>query len=851
MADGSDAESRALADCADEPIHIPGCIQPWGALIGCDTALSEIRYASENLPRFVGSPLGELLGSAPTALLSPEQLTRLQAALTDPLRRPDERAIGLGPGEDLTSLLEASAFRVDEQVVIEFTPGQTSQPATTHLAEQLGQLLDQIGDHRDLTSLLGDAVIWLQRLTGVDQVMAFKLLEDGSGEVVAESVVANRQRFLGLRFPQWDIPPQAREMMLRTPLRVIGDVDHPPVKLISADPHAPPLDISLAIVRGVSPVHVQYLANMGTRASMTLTITSQGKLWGMFSFKHRLPYIPTPATRTLLVPFLKHFNLKLSALTSEARTASRERERVFLDSVRAQQDDDTSLGELLDADHLRFLRQFDACGLALLLAERPPRSFGLCPPLAALDELIEDVTDIASIDNLAAHLHCAPTTLGVIAGALVIPLGGLGFIILFREETANTLRWAGAPKKDIREEAGRTRLSPRGSFGLYLEERRGQCAPWSESDRSLAKGLANVVTDDLQRRLLLDRQILTHRTRQQKVMINELNHRVRNILALIRAISRQARSHRTSLNSYAAALEKRIKALAMAHDLSGESANRGVPLRTLVRAELAPFEVQGPDGQSNVKIAGDDAQIRPDVSPLVALVVHEMVTNATKYGALSITGGHIVVTITRELKGVRLHWVETGGPPVVAPDVAGFGTTLIRNAVPFELDGTVDLQFRPEGVDVSLWLPDTALLTVVPTVTSEPVDAIGGGAGTAPRRGRGTVLVLEDNFVMSIDLQSMMESIGFERVQLAASEAAALQQLDEGPFDFAVLDINLKEDNSYGIARRLQAAKTPFLFLTGYGTEVSRPDDLAHVLTLTKPADQSELTHAIDALLAL
>ncbi|MEO0420697.1 MAG: HWE histidine kinase domain-containing protein [Pseudomonadota bacterium] len=849
MAVGSDAESRALADCADEPIHIPGCIQPWGALIGCDAALSEIRYASENLPRFVGFTLAELLGSAPTTLLSAEQLKRLQDALTDPLRRPDERAVGLGQCEGVRGLLDASAFRVDEHVVIEFTPTQPGQPAAEHLAEQLTQLLDQIDDHRHLPALLDDAVIWLRRLTGVDQVMAFKLLDDGSGEVVAESVAADGQSFLGLRFPQWDIPPQAREMMLRTPLRVIADIEQPPVDLASADPHAPPLDISLATVRGVSPVHIQYLANMGTRASMTLTIMSRGKLWGMFSFKHREAYVPSTATRTLLLPFLKHFNLKLSALAYEASTEDRERERAFLDTLRTQQDDDTPLGELLATDHVRFLRQFEACGLALQLAERAPRSFGLCPPPAALEALIDDVTDIVSVDSLAAHLHCDRAVLGVIAGALIIPLGGLGCIVLFREETASTFRWAGEPKKDIRDDAGRTRLSPRGSFGLYLEERRGQCTPWSAADRSLAHGLGEVLIEDLQRRLLLDREILTHRTRQQKVMINELNHRVRNILALIRAITRQARSHRTSLDSYAAALEKRIEALAKAHDLSSESANRGVSLSSLVSAELAPFEQRAADGSANVRIHGDDAHFRPDMSPLVALVVHEMTTNATKYGALSITGGRIEVAISREAKGVRMRWVESGGPPVVAPEAAGFGTTLIRNAVPFELDGTVDLHFHPQGVEVVLWLPESALLTGVPPTRPEAVQALADDPSATPPRTRGSVLVVEDNSVMSIDLQSMMETIGFERVTLASNEASALQQLDNSAFDFVVLDINLNEENSYPIARRLKAAATPFLFLTGYGTEVPRPDDLADVVTLTKPADQAELTLAIDALL--
>ncbi|MEO0454203.1 MAG: GAF domain-containing protein, partial [Verrucomicrobiota bacterium] len=133
-------------------------------------------------------------------------------------------------------------------------------------------------------------------------------------EVIAEENTSEHDDFLGLNFPKWDIPTQAREIMLRLPLRMITDVDQTPVPVQAASADLPPLDLSLAQLRGVSPVHVEYLRNMEVEATMTLSIVVKGKLWGIISFHNYAPMVPPPRVRAVCLPFIEYFNVKLALL---------------------------------------------------------------------------------------------------------------------------------------------------------------------------------------------------------------------------------------------------------------------------------------------------------------------------------------------------------------------------------------------------------------------------------------------------------------------------------------------------------------------------------------------------------
>lgn len=288
------------------------------------------------------------------------------------------------------------------------------------------------------------------------------------------------------------------------------------------------------------------------------------------------------------------------------------------------------------------------------------------------------------------------------AGALALRLHqeSQDLVIFFREEAKVSVTWAGAPEKDIIEEDDGPRLKPRGSFAAYKEAVNGKCQPWekhtllsaNEIRLSLAKADA-----------ALFRRLSRKEERQRSIYIAELNHRVRNTLALIRSISRRSQESSNSLESYARALEHRITALAVAHDLATNQFTSGVNIRTVFETEAKPFVS---NDKQQLFISGEPYLMKADVAPIFALVVHELMTNCVKHGSLSVPDGSVHINIESHKGKIKIHWSEKGGPAVEIPAKQGFGLGLIEQAIPYELEGESTVEFHPDGLSVTLWFPE-------------------------------------------------------------------------------------------------------------------------------------------------
>ena len=189
----------------------------------------------------------------------------------------------------------------------------------------------------------------------------------------------------------------------------------------------------------------------------------------------------------------------------------------------------------------------------------------------------------------------------------------------------------------------------------------------------------------------------------QRVLIAELDHRVKNVLATVSAVAGQTLETSSSMSHFVAALDGRIRSMAAAHELLSTRQWRGMPMAELVRRELAAYA-----SSNNTKIDGPEVMLSAEAGQAMAMVIHELVTNAAKYGALSTQSGHVSVRWYRKLNGsaqLVLVWQETGGPRVEAPRKSGYGTGVVRDLIPYEFGGTVDLSFAPEGVRCRLEIP--------------------------------------------------------------------------------------------------------------------------------------------------
>lgn len=838
-------------NCDKEPIHIPGRIQPFGALIAGPLALDRISYCSANLPEFVPVEPSDILGAHFKVLLDPLVLHDIRNVLSNTSSRTQRERVGSYDiqGRPMEVFVHANC---DSLVIVELEPlDQAASNQIERPVDKMRSILARASQEKDLLKVLRTAVLGLRALTGYDRVKAYRYAADGSGEVVAEARDSGIESFLGLHYPAWDVPAQARALQVKNPVRMLSDIRQDPIDVLAHEADAPPLDLSLAHLRGISPIHVQYLENMGVGATMTIGLVVEGELWGMLSCHHMTPKVVTSEARIAAELFGQFLSLviqqKLELSAAEARARAAEARRRIIAETQADRDLLNAFKDLVPI----FQDVIDCDGLAIT-RDGKVLSHGSTPGPDAIREIAQSLPNDENLIEGSGKLiddgWANGADLAASAGCLLVrataayPLQ----LMFFRDEVVRSIKWAGKPQKQIEDGEYGPRITPRGSFKAFIAEQKGRSTPWQVEDVAAARELQVLLTQITakgERELLVRHNDLVTHQRQQDLLIAELNHRVKNILALIRSLSRQAKASSASLESYALALEQRISALASAHDLAVSGTMNGVSLRGILETELQPYMSEG---DSQILISGETIGLRADVAPMIALVFHEMVTNAAKYGALSSPDGIVRVKWTVSDEGLSLSWKELNGPPVEPPKRHGFGQALISKAIPYEFDGTVDLQYDPAGVAMSFSIPKVTLVDLDSETPIKPLEFVSRIHNVADGK---TALLVEDNIVLAMDMVESLSRLGAARIETASTVDGALIEIDQTEFDFAVLDMNLRGVVSFAIAKRLKATGVPFIFVTGYGSQIDVPSELCDIAILTKPIEDGGLSTAIAHLL--
>jgi two-component sensor histidine kinase/CheY-like chemotaxis protein len=392
------------------------------------------------------------------------------------------------------------------------------------------------------------------------------------------------------------------------------------------------------------------------------------------------------------------------------------------------------------------------------------------------------------------------------------------------------VKWAGAPYKVYDEGPKGPRLTPRKSFELWQQTVAGQSKPWSAADIRIAESLRVTLLE-----VILQLSDLAARERRgaqerQDLMIAELNHRVRNILSLVRALVAQSKDTAASVEEFASVLGGRIQALARAHDQITNLNWAPVALRMLVESEAGAYLGARAD---RVKIAGPDVALVPKAFATLALVVHEMMTNSAKYGALADSTGQVeVVWRLDPASSLVIDWKESGGPPVQPPSRRGFGTTIIERSVPFDLKGDAEIRFDLLGVQATFVIPAN-YVQLMPSITGAEM-RIEEQQSTA-RRISDTALIVEDNLIIAMAAEVILLDLGARHVDTAASVDQALRSIERTKPNFALLDLNLGSESSIKVAQKLTEIGVPFIFATGYGERAPIPVELAAAPVIQKP----------------
>ena len=323
--------------------------------------------------------------------------------------------------------------------------------------------------------------------------------------------------------------------------------------------------------------------------------------------------------------------------------------------------------------------------------------------------------------------------------------------------------------------------------------------------------------------------------RTQSLLSREVDHRARNALAIVQAIIRLARAE--NLDAYTKAIDGRVRALAHTHELLSQSRWHGADIRKLVEEELAPYQ-EG--GANKIVIDGPSIILPPDKAQTIGLALHELATNAAKYGALSHDDGQLNVRWICENGLLTFGWTETGGPTVSPPTRQGFGTKMIHASITQQRGGKAMFDWLPSGLKCTLVIPadDTRV----------------NGAQKAKPQSKEVpsakrILIVEDEALIGMLTCDMVEEIGYTILGPYASVADASDAVANHSFEAAILDVNLGGQQAYPLADTLSARGLPFFFVTGYAQD-SVDSRFANIPIIQKPIAKEALAGALQAVLA-
>ncbi len=500
---GGGANAPDLTACDREPIRIPGSIQPHGILLALHEESLKVLQTSGNI--------SELLGLPPPSVLEMSLGDLWDGALEQAvLARMSEYIVGKAPVYVHTLTLPRQGashhfnvivHRTTGALIVELEAAENAAPGTLDLYPIAEIFIERVGKLSNLTELCQVAAEEVRALTGFDRALVYQFDRDWNGNVIAEDNNGLLPSYRNHRFPASDIPRQARELYRLNRQRLIADSHGAPVPILpELNPETGlPLDLSFATLRSVSPIHIEYMRNMGTPSSMSISILYAGVLWGLISCHHheakRVPY----PIRTACDFLAQLFSLQLAAKEQNADNAYRLHAR-FLEArlLGFMANEENFVDGLID-NAGELMEMVGAQGVAVVFGGKTT-VVGRTPSGDHVGELVrwlasQDQEGVFSTDALAESFPVAAAYQEQTSGILSIAISELhkSYVVWFRPEVVQTVHWGGDPRKPVETPPGVTRLHPRKSFELWKEIVRGRSLPWHKSEVEAAGALRQAV----------------------------------------------------------------------------------------------------------------------------------------------------------------------------------------------------------------------------------------------------------------------------------------------------------------------------------------------------------------------
>ncbi|HEV7347051.1 ATP-binding protein [Telluribacter sp.] len=540
-----------LTSCDREPIHIPGSIQSHGFLVAVQKDTYLIKKVSSNVGDYIGTTAAALIDQPIQHLDSFIASTVPGSALEELLNvgRRNQSYESLSPqqmqvaDQDMNLIIHASG----EYIVLEFEPRLTWMDVLDY-QKLITRSLQEVQGAPTLQLLLDRAAKWVKSITGFDRVMVYQFMEDWHGVVVAEQKESHLEAFLGLHYPASDIPKQARQLYLRNLVRLIADVSSTSARLYPDEkPGSDILDLSDSVLRSVSPIHIEYLKNMGVMASMSISLVINGKLWGLIACHHYSPrFVDYPARTTA------RFISQILSATLEHHRGETDSE--FANQVLStgqqlliQMTKDWDVAEGLVGRKDTILQLTKASGAALVF-ENKVYLLGTTPTEEEVRALVKwlgtlQVDNFFQTDHLPNQYSPALAYKDKASGLMVVGLSPIleEYVLWFKPEQIQLVSWAGNPEKSVsgHEEDGTIRLSPRKSFEKWTQEVKNTSLPWEDVEIAGALRLREDIL-----------HVITRKANEIRRLNEQLKHAYEELDAFSYTISHDLRTPLTTLKSY-------------------------------------------------------------------------------------------------------------------------------------------------------------------------------------------------------------------------------------------------------------------------------------------------------------
>lgn len=473
--------------CGNLPIHHINTVQPHGAVMLVDKSEHKIIQASKNISAYISLDMADVVGQ-PLAKFTELDTVACEALFKEGIKKQVPLTMKLDGKTMSLMVSEQSQF-----FIIEIQAEGESGGNKIGGLQQIRELIAALESTDEVQQACELIVAELQRMLGIDGVMMYKFDADWNGTVIAEVKVNGLEPYLGVTFPASDVPRQARELYLKNPIRLIADRTYKPSRLY---PVINPLtnsftDLSTCFLRGVSDVHLEYMANMGVQASMSLRVIHNGKLWGLISCNHASAYHLSFEDCANLALLTNVISTKISSIINN-------KEYQFVSDL--QHDRHTMIDAIYKLGMAKGLLQgkknvldLFKVSAAVLFKDGERHTVGEMPDESFLDDLYlwlqaKNIDQVYSTHNLSSVMEEAGAYAEIASGMLVIPVANRepDFLVCFRPEFEKTIEWGGNPHQTVNFEEGGKVYHPRNSFKVWMETVKQTARPWHEQEIQIA-----------------------------------------------------------------------------------------------------------------------------------------------------------------------------------------------------------------------------------------------------------------------------------------------------------------------------------------------------------------------------